>query len=192
MQVVFVCFLPPVVSTGVDVHSISVRMPKLAVVLVVGAHLAGSPIKAAASATEQIANIACLAFSRGNKPIDFFGSALCFTYTDGGAEGAGGWGCGALVKGKLTGRWRGGEVGCVCACVCVGSGGRKVRVVLSMGISRWRAANQLQISEVYKSNGGQRGGKYDEVVKKGRKEGREGGRKEAVWILKTGGAFNER
>lgn len=121
MQVVFVCFSPPVVSTGVDVHSISVRMPKLAVVLV-GAHLAGSPIKAAAAATQQIANIACLAFSRGNKPIDFFGSALCFTYTDGG--GGTGWGCGALVKGKLTGRWRGGELGRVCVCVWDQVGGR--------------------------------------------------------------------
>lgn len=51
-------------------------------------------------------------------------------------------------------------------------------MVLSMGLSRWRTANQLQISEVYKSNGGQRGGKYEgEVVKKGRKEGREERRK---------------
>lgn len=57
-------------------------------------------------------------------------------------------------------------------CVCVGSGGRRVRVVLSMGLSRWRTANQLQISEVYKSNGGRRGGKYEGEVGK---EGREGG-----------------
>lgn len=58
-------------------------------------------------------------------------------------------------------------------------------MVLSMGLSCWRTANQLQISEVYKSNGGWRGGKYEgEVVKEGRKE--------AAWILKTGGAFNER
>lgn len=60
-----------------------------------------------------------------------------------------------------------------CVFVCVGSGGRRVRVVLSMGLSRWRTANQLQISEVYKSNGRRRGGKYEgEVVKEGRREGR--------------------
>ena len=40
----FVCFSLPVASTGVDVHSIFVRMPKQAVV--VGVRLAGSPIKA--------------------------------------------------------------------------------------------------------------------------------------------------
>lgn len=33
MQVVLVCVSPPVASTGVDVHSVSVRMPKLAVVV---------------------------------------------------------------------------------------------------------------------------------------------------------------
>lgn len=37
-----------------------------------GAYQASVPLKQPVSATKHIANIACLAFSEGNKPIDFW------------------------------------------------------------------------------------------------------------------------
>lgn len=62
---------------------------------------ASVPLRQSASSTKRIANIACLAFSEGNKAIDFWLRSVLFTQT----------GSGALVKEKLTRRWRRGRSG---------------------------------------------------------------------------------
>lgn len=71
------------------------------------------PLRQSVPATERIANIACLAFSEGNKPIDFL-APLSVLFTQKGS--------GALVKEKLTRRWEG--WGRMCVGGWEGSGGR--------------------------------------------------------------------
>lgn len=120
VQAVFVCTCTPA-CTAVNVcllstaFNMTVRrvwlvewMPKLksgglevVVVMLLGGCRASVPLRQSASATKRIANTACLAFSEGNRPIDFWLGSVLFTQK----------GSGALVKEKLTHRWRRGRAG---------------------------------------------------------------------------------
>lgn len=119
-----------------------------------------------ACATKRIANIACLAFSEGNRSIDFWLCSLFYLHRRVLVPGE--WNVPTLVKEKLThrrrrgraGRWGGRE----------GWRGIRREEGKSAGLSCERTANQLQISEAEREIKQVKDGE-----KKGKEEGAESG-----------------